>query len=150
MNKVISVSLLLFVLCSIGYAIYKEAGSNNEQITPSQKSSNITVYYFYSRVRCATCIKMEKYTEEAVKTGFSEMLEKGELVWAPTNIDEPQNEIFIKKYRLHTKAVVISKNVEGKEVEWKNLDRIWELVRDKQSFTSYIKSELNQFIGKSE
>ena len=63
------------------------------------------------------------------------------------NFDESANGHFVKDYGLHSQAVVLSARTGGKQVRWKNLDRIWKLVGDKGAFQAYITDEVRTFYG---
>jgi acetone carboxylase gamma subunit len=47
---------------------------------------------------------------------------------------------------LYTKSVVLSLVKAGKEVKWKNLDKVWHLLRDKDKFYQYIKTKVQKFL----
>ena len=47
---------------------------------------------------------------------------------------------------LYTKALILARVVDGEEVEWKNLDRIWALVGNKKDFLGYVREELKRFL----
>ena len=112
----------------------------------SAVDSKIIVYYFLTNFRCASCHKIEKYTKEAVAQNFTDELATGKLVFQPINIDEKENQHFIKDYGLYSKAVVLSMRTAGKEVKHKNLTKIWEYLGDKDKFYDYITSETSQFL----
>ena len=161
-KTIIKIPLLLFVLASIAYLIAEQVQSNRK-LPPAQtnlqkitepnvpvmqkKNSEIVVYYFYSAVRCATCKNLESFTNEALRTGFSDELGDGRLRWQPINVDEPNNKHFVNDYQLFTKSVIVAKIQDGKQTEWKNLDKIWKLVRDKQTFIKYVQSEIRDYLG---
>ncbi|NMC44724.1 MAG: hypothetical protein GYA46_12465 [candidate division Zixibacteria bacterium] len=107
--------------------------------TPAPK---IIAYYFHGIRRCPTCRKLEAYSQEAVQTGFAEELKTGKMEWRVVNIEESPNEHYEKDYQLYTKSVILSRVENGKEAAWKNLDRIWELVGDKEAFVKYIQDEV--------
>lgn len=65
---------------------------------------------------------MEQLTQEAIMTGFPDGLKNGRLAWKAINVDEEENEHFIKDYRLHPKSVVIVDMENGVQVKWKNLN----------------------------
>jgi hypothetical protein len=111
--------------------------------TPNDK---VVVYYLHGTRRCATCIKLESYSEEAVTAAFGPQLETGEMEWKTVNYDEEENTHFIEDYQLFTKSVILSRVTEGKETEWKNLDQIWKLVGDKEEFVSYVQMEVANFL----
>jgi len=106
------------------------------------------VYYFRSNFRCSNCYKIEEYTKESVEGFFEKELSSGELVYKVINIDEKENSHFIEDYQLYTKSVVLYRVVSGEETEYKNLQKIWEYLDDKDKFRNYIKEEINSFLHK--
>lgn len=111
---------------------------------PSQK---VIAYYFHGTKRCPTCLKMEAYADEAIKSGFSEAMKQGGLEWRVVNTDEPANKHFLSDYQLYTKALVIVKVQDGKQTEWKNLEKIWDLVGEKDDFIKYVQEEIGSYLG---
>lgn len=107
---------------------------------------HVKVYYFYTNVRCARCYAFEKYTKDALERYFKNELTSGKVVFKPLNIDEKENQHFIKEYQLYTKSVVVSMVNGSKEIKFKNLNKIWEYVVDKEKFYDYIKTETNQYL----
>jgi len=105
------------------------------------------VYYFHGNVRCATCKKIEAYADEAVHEEFGKALEDGSLQWQVVNIDEPENRHFIQDFQLVTKSVVLVEYRDGKVVRFKNLDQVWQLVRDKERFVTYVQDATREFLA---
>lgn len=62
------------------------------------------------------------------------------------NIDDKENEHFIKDYDLYMQAVILSKIVDDKEIMNKNLDKIWDLVENKEKYYLYIEKEIKEFM----
>jgi hypothetical protein len=115
-----------------------------------QDISGETVFAFYlhGTRRCATCRKLEAYSEEALRVAFEKELLDSTLVWRTINYDEKENEHYLKDYSLYTKALILSRVKDGSEVEWKNLTKIWELVGDKDKFLKYVREETRAFMDK--
>ena len=109
-------------------------------------SGTFIAYYLHGDQRCATCLKLEAYSQEALETGFKKEMADSSLVWRVVNYDRKETEHYIDDYRLFTKAVILSRVVDGKEVAWRNLDKIWELVNNKDKFIAYIQSETRAFL----
>ena len=109
-------------------------------------NSEVIVYYFHGSFRCPTCHNLEQYAKEAIENNFSEELTKGNLIFKAVNVEEKGNEHFAVDYRLYTKSLVLSLVKDGKEVKYKNLDKIWEYVRNKTKYTDYVKSEVSSFL----
>lgn len=112
-----------------------------------ETATKVLVYYFRGYVRCITCKKFEAYTQEVINETFSQLLDDGELQWKVINAEEPANRHFIDDYDLVTKSIIISKVKSGKETEWKNLVKIWQLVANKEVFKKYIQDEIEVYMG---
>lgn len=96
--------------------------------------AEVNVAYFHNSVRCKTCLKMEKWSAEAVKNL--------NVSFDSINTDEPQNKHYLQDYRLYTKSVIVRDTQSGK---WRNLDKIWELAADEERFKRYIRQEVEKF-----
>ena len=159
-KTIITIGLLLFVCVSVAYLVIKEVRSASQ--SPSEKTnlppaeqdrqtpSKVVVYYFHGTARCTTCRKFEAFTDEIIHRDFAAELADGRLQWQVINVDQPGNEHFIKDYRLYSKSIVVTKVRDNQQLKWKNLDKIWELVRDKDAFTNYIQSEVRQYLETQE
>ena len=119
--------------------------SNSDQV-----SEQYVVYYFHMARRCMTCEKLEKYAIEAILNGFDKQLKDSSLVWRLVNIEAEGNEHYAKEYKLFSQSLIISKTVDGSETEWKNMDKIWELVRDKDEYIAYVQNEIKSFMNSTE
>ena len=109
----------------------------------------IITYYFHGNARCSTCHKMEEYAKEAIEENFKDELASGLLIFEAVNIDEKENEHFVTDYELYTKSLIISRVGDGKEIEHKNLTKIWEYVRNKKKFFAYVTTEINAYLQDS-
>ena len=106
-------------------------------------------YYFHGSFRCSTCTNMENYSRGAIEAGFNEALASGKLEFKTINVEEEGNEHFTNDYQLYTKSLILSFMRDGKEIKSRNLDKIWELVRNKQKFINYVSEEIQSFLGES-
>jgi hypothetical protein len=66
------------------------------------------------------------------------------------NFEEEGNEHYVKDYQLYTQSLILSRVRGGKEVEWKNLERIWKLVGHKEDFVAYVQAEVQGFMKQAE
>lgn len=150
-KKTISAVLLLFVLGSLAFLVVDELrrsrGVEGErEATGVQLPHKVIAYYFHATDRCESCRKIEAFTDEAIRKGFADELKNGILEWRRVNVDEPENEHFNEDYELYTRAVVLSDVRHGKEVRWKNLENVWDLLDDKVRFVKYIRTEASSFL----
>ncbi len=116
---------------------------------PSVLMDSIVVSYFHGTRRCTTCKKIEAYSQEAVETKFKKELESGQLRFLSIDFDEEENKHFVEDYKLYTKSLVVCGYEKGKQVEWKNLEKVWEYVYDKESFFKYVQNEVALYLGKT-
>jgi len=165
-KKIVTILLLVFIAGSIVFMIAKESKTepSQDRINPpesevsaesndsaqAEHKTQIIVYYFHGDMRCVTCQRLQNYAKEALDTYFEKELASGEIIWSEINVDRAENRHFIQDYSLVTKSVVLSKVSEGKEVRSKNLDKVWNLLNNKDKFYEYIKGETNDFINQEE
>lgn len=107
---------------------------------------SVTAYYFHGTFRCPTCHKLEEYAKEAIENNFKNDLASGKLSFKIVNVENKGNEHFAKDYQLYTKSVVLSLTRDGKEIRYKNLDKVWEYVRNKDRYENYVRDEVATFL----
>ena len=112
--------------------------------------TRVIAYYFHGNQRCPTCRNLEQYSKEALETNFEDAFASGKLEFKAVNVEEKANEHYAGEYQLYTKSLVLSSVKDGRQIRWKNLDKIWEYVRNKQRFFDYVKSETGLFMKDSE
>ncbi len=157
LKAVISAVLLLFVAISVVALIVKQTSDTPPAITSQQpvtdeqsQNDRLIVYYFHGNMRCPTCNTIEAYSKEAVETYFSSELESGRIEWQAVNYDEPRNEHFLTDYDLRFQSLVLVDMKNGRETGYKNLEKIWDLVGNKDKFITYVQSEIVDFYEQSE
>ena len=136
------IALFVAVLLAAVVAMPSAAGGG-AAVAPVK---GVVVYYFHGDVRCATCRKLEAYTKEAVRTGFAEQLASGAMSFHAVNVDETPNKHFITDFQLTTKAVVVVEYANGKPVRHTNLNKIWQLVGNRDHFFAYVQAETRAFL----
>ena len=110
-------------------------------------ANKVIVYYFHSSQRCSNCLKIEKWSKELIEKNFQEEIQNQKVVYKVLNTDEKPNKIYLKKYNLYTKSLVISKiNNKNQETNWKNLEKIWLNLSDEKAFKNYINKEIESFL----
>jgi hypothetical protein len=100
-------------------------------------------------MRCATCRKLEAYSEEAITAGFADELNSGALAFRPVNVDEAENKHFVTDFQLTNKSVVVVEYRDGKVARFENLNEIWQRVRDKDDYLEYVRDSTRGFFGES-
>jgi hypothetical protein len=171
MKSRFTVVLVLFVLASLAYLavgnflqkseIQAGQGPVATQVSvasllgsprqggPPEAEHVVVAYYFHGTYRCSTCLRIEQYSREALEAGFPEGIESGRLEWYAVNVEEPQNEHFVEDYELTTRSLVLVEMEGGEQTRWKNLQRVWELVADREAFMAYVQQETRSYLGGS-
>jgi len=161
-KSIIKAVLLVFTIASIVALFVKDpqpdpepACASAETVNPQVNSGNpgpaavspkVVVYYFHTSFRCSSCKKIEAYSHEAIESGFAKELKDGRLAWCVINVDERTNRHFIQDYQLFSKSLVLVKMKDGKQAEWKNLMKVWQLLGNKEAFLRYVQVELRSYL----
>jgi len=167
-KRIIAAPLLVFVVVSTVYlAVAKhnppKDTSNQaapvcragQACNPDQPAAEAPVgttiaYYFHRTARCWTCRALESNAREAIQRDLAHELAKGRVTIQAVNVEEPGNRHYIERYQLVGPSLVLSYRQDGKEVRWKNLDKIWALIRNPAEYQAYVAAEVRSFMdGKS-
>ncbi|MHC4695213.1 MAG: nitrophenyl compound nitroreductase subunit ArsF family protein [Planctomycetota bacterium] len=132
-----------------------EAGATSEADAPAaqtdqQTDHKLIAYYFHRTQRCRKCLTIEAYAEEALKDAFPNALKTGELEWHALNVEEPANEHFVRDYQLTFGALVLVDTQNGEQKEWRNLERVWQLVGNELNFKAYVEAEAMAFLAEED
>lgn len=154
-KAIITPVLLLFVAISVVALIVKQTGDTPSASTAQQPAANerlpddrLIVYYFHGNMRCPTCNTLEAYSKDAVETLFADELNSGRVEFQVVNYDESWNEHFLTDYDLSFQSLVLVEMKDGKETDHKNLEKIWDLVGDKQAYMEYVDNEIDLYLSK--
>ena len=147
-KPVITAILLGFVAASIAMLTFGNSDTSEpkDETTQSTRPNRVIIYYFHGNVRCVTCRAIEQQTIDAIRSKYPDQLHDGSLELKTVNVEDPGNRHFVQDYKLVTRSVVLSRIVDGKETSWKNLERVWELVREKDEFRTYIQQGTQAFM----
>ena len=141
MKKLFLVLLAVAALSSSGILF-----SSLAQAQENAQGAQVVAYYFHGQMRCPTCHKLEQYSKEAIEANFKDALASGKLEFKVVNIEDKGNEHYGNDYQLYTKSLILSLVKDGKEIKWKNMDKIWEYVGNKERFMDYVKSGVADFL----
>lgn len=170
--KALKFALLAFVAVSIGAAIYKAlpSGSGDSSAAavpeaaaaPAAKAApavkqaaaapakaaqkTAVVYYFYTDTRCSSCKTIEAYTREAVAARLASGYKDWKIEFRGVNVDEEPNKHFVQDYWLNSKSVVVQKFAGEKTLNWAKLDKVWQLLGDKDAFINYVADETHKVL----
>jgi hypothetical protein len=103
----------------------------------------IIVYYFHGNMRCRACRMIESLTEESVRyQSENQVVSALPLHYKAVNVEHRGNQRFIQNYQLSTRSVVLSHVINGKELNWKRLDGVWQKLGSQTEFIDYVTSEI--------
>jgi hypothetical protein len=114
---------------------------------PVVAGNQVVMTYFISGVRCESCKKIEDLSRETAEKSFSAEVATQKLVFRVIDTGEPANRHYVDDYKLTSKTVVISHRVDGKETEWKDMDKVWDLLDQPDAFRSYLASVIQDYFG---
>ncbi|MCK5215394.1 MAG: hypothetical protein KAR05_08585 [Candidatus Omnitrophica bacterium] len=134
MKKAFSFFLVLFVCLSFN-------AYGQEQL-----SDKVIVYYFHGNFRCPTCVTIERQTKESILENFKPEVDGGKIEIKTVNYDMKENKHFVKDYGFFTQSVVLSLIQGGREMTFNNLEDVWQLVRNKDKFGEYVRSETQKYL----
>jgi hypothetical protein len=170
-NKALKFALMGFVALSIGVAVYKMAAAPDKASVPPVEAAAAVpvavqpaakapafagkktadarlavVYYFYTDTRCSSCKTIEEYTRAAVEKNFTAGYKGWAVVFKGVNVDEEPGKHFVQDYWLNSKSVVVQKFSGDKALQWGKLEKVWQLLDDKDAFINYITAETRKLL----
>jgi hypothetical protein len=132
--------LSLLALAAIASAAPKSA-------TPaSAPAVFVKADYIHSDYRCASCLKLERWSEAAITKGLADSLKIGRLTFTSESMDTPEGSALADRLGLTTKALVLMEMRNGKMTRFKELKDTWKNLRDSTAFVAYVKRETIAFL----
>ncbi|MDD5129022.1 MAG: nitrophenyl compound nitroreductase subunit ArsF family protein [Candidatus Omnitrophica bacterium] len=110
----------------------------------------VIAYYFRGTFRSPSCRHLEKNCRGVIETSFRDALASGKLEFQVVILGDKGEGYYANYYKIYARTLILSLVKDGKEIEWKNLDRIGEFFDDREGFSEYLKKEINIFLGKAE
>ncbi len=151
--KIILLIGCLVILNASVFSAESEQKQTTDKATTTekvQKAEQYVISYLHLNRRCSTCKKLEAYSEEAISSAFEKELADSTFIWKSVNFEEEENKHLGITYQLYSQSLVISKLENGKETDWKNLDKIWDFTDDKEKYIAYVQKTVKEFIAKSD
>lgn len=154
--KVLRILLVLLAMAGIGVWAFQTFGPEPNPADGGLSGANapsapepehlVLVTYFSDDTRCATCLKIENQSREAIESGFPEQVASGLVRFQVVNFDRPENKHFTEEYEIVFKTVVISDRRQGEEAAWARFDDVWDLVDDRESFADYLQKGVRAYL----
>ena len=148
-RNIITVVLMAFVAASIAYVVVQESTprSPSSAVEATLRTDQVIATYFHGKARCTTCRRLEAYAEAALNTGFPHELADGRLAWRTVDISQPENRHFAADYQLQYQSLILAEMRDGRQKRWKNVDQIWQKVRDREEYIAYVQREVARFLA---
>ena len=134
--------------CGFGEKIVCDTRAGEAESSQATKTADLIVYYFHGNMRCVSCNKIENFTANTLQARFTEQLKSGSIDWRVVNTDEPANAHFIQDFEITSKTVVLVSFKDGKQLEYKRLDGVWNHLDDAEVFGNYIAEGVNSMLEK--
>jgi len=115
-------------------------------VNAQNKKARIDVLYFHATTRCHGCLVIEENIKNSMNNLFDKQLKDSLIISSSLDFLQPENEHYQDDYKFESQTLIISIKKDGKEVKWKNLDKIWDYSSDFQKFQKYIEVEINNFL----
>jgi len=125
-----------------------EVKSVKTELKKEYSADKLIVYYFHTEYRCWSCNQFETLTKEVLEESYRDPLKKKRVEFRLINVETNENKHFIEDYKLVTKSIILSLQKENMQIEWKNMDKIWMLVKNTEKFKSYIKEGIATYLEK--
>ena len=110
----------------------------------------VIAYYFSGTFRSPSCRHLEKNCREVIEANFKDALASGKLEFQVVILGDKGEGYYANYYKIYARTLILSLVKNGKETEWKNLDRVGEFFDNREGFSDYLKKEINIFLGKAE
>ena len=117
----------------------------NRQTVSQTDKTMVIAYYFHRTFRCPTCRAIEAKAAQVIEKNFAQELADERLMWMPLNLDDPGGEELEKEFDVSISTLVIAK-MEGNNIEYKKLEKVWDLLGDSDKFSQYITEEINKYL----
>ena len=103
---------LLLVACGGNTRKESSVADAQEEVAVSD---GVEVLYFHGKQRCATCIAIEKGTQEVMEKDLADAVRKGELKFRTIDISREENEAVAEKYEVTWSSLFVVKHKDGVE-----------------------------------
>jgi len=134
----------IFRIIAIAFMLMSSIITASADDSAKKDSVRIDVLYFHATMRCAGCLAIEELTESTMKDTFGKELKDSSITYSSVDFLAEGNEHFQDDYKFDVQTLIISKKVNGKEVKWKNLEKIWDLYSNPGNYSKYLESEIRK------
>ncbi len=105
-------------------------------------ADGIVVVNFHPATRCNACREIGTEAQAVVEGGFGAELKSGAMHWRVINFEVYANKHFIKDYGLTTSTIVVVRRKDGRDVEWRRLDAVWDHLFEGPAMRAYLQEQI--------
>jgi hypothetical protein len=152
-KQIIRSVLLIVVLGSLAIWANREYQKTHASAVPAADSlpvitgDQVVMTYFISGTRCESCKKIEALSKETAEKDFADALSDKKLVFRVIDTGKPGYQHFTKDYQLTSKTVILSHRKDGRETEWSDMAKVWDLLDDAPGFHIYLGEQIRKYLG---
>ncbi len=150
-KKIVTTILLLFVAASVVYLLATELGGERSSAADASMDKapahQVVAYYFHGYKRCPTCLSIEATAKKVIETAYPDQLKDGSLVWKAVNFEAPENTHFADEFQLVASSLVVVEYRDGEQVQWINLEDVWELIGADEQFSNYVRGGVDELLN---
>ena len=121
-------------------------GATTVSAAESASQNQVVVYQFHRRFRCPSCHELEALIRNTLKTRYPEDLKSGKLAFRVVDLDAEGSEHFPKDYDFFYNTVIVVDVKNGKDVRFKNLEKLWEIYEDKEAASGFLIAEIDEYL----
>lgn len=103
---------LLLAACGVNTRKESSVADAQEEVA---MNDGVEVLYFHGKQRCATCIAIEKGTQEVMEKDLADAVRKGEVKFRTIDISREENEAVAEKYEVTWSSLFVVKHKGGVE-----------------------------------
>ncbi len=142
-KKIVKWLLLAFVAAAVVTQIAKSFRTVEETTFADGKH----LVFFHAKVRCPTCIAMERLVQQVLDADFRDEMESGVFDCRILDYESPESRRIVNEYNIATATVLLFEQKEGMFVEGRNLaESCWKLVGDELAFRTMLKTQIESFL----
>jgi hypothetical protein len=153
-KQIIRSILLIVALGSLAIWANREYQKSHAEAVPAVQENlpavtgdQVIMTYFISGTRCESCQRIEVLSRETAEKDFADALVSGKLVFRVIDTGEPGYQHFTDDYQLTSKTVILSHRVDGRETEWADMAKVWDLLDDAPGFHAYLGEQIRKYLG---
>ena len=68
-------------------------------------------------------------------------------MWCSVDVQDPANRHFASDYDIYWSALVLVRFRDGSQIEFKNLERVWQYQENDAALAGYVTSEVKSYLG---